>query len=167
MDGGRNVHRLGGGARYHLATFHHLSGGVEAVVLNPIVSTQGGSAVNITTHPLVALFSAGPCTAGHSIRVRFHANGSQTSRVTNSVACSQKSANFLVAGMTQNTEYEMHWEEYATGFLKAVPTWHSPPVTSRQIPARDLPGKSASDHMMLLSAGAVPITPAVGQPFDR
>ena len=31
-------------------------------VLNPIVTAPGGSAVNITHHPLVALFSAGPCT---------------------------------------------------------------------------------------------------------
>src|ERR1035438_606074 len=39
-------------------------------VINPIVSISGQSAVNITNHPLVALFSAGPCTIGHSIRIR-------------------------------------------------------------------------------------------------
>ena len=48
-------------------------------VLNPIVTAPGGSAVNITSHPLVALFSAGPCTVGHSIRVRFQQPGAPNS----------------------------------------------------------------------------------------
>ena len=68
-------------------------------VINPIVTVHGQSAVNITNHPLVALFSAGPCTAGHSIRVRFRQNGSQATSTTNAVPCSTNSANFLVAGM--------------------------------------------------------------------
>ena len=68
-------------------------------VMQPWVTTAGGSAVNKTGHPLVALFSAGPCTAGHSVRVRFHAAGVVASSITNSVPCSQNSANFLVAGM--------------------------------------------------------------------
>lgn len=84
--------------------------------MNPIVTTPGGSAVTPTAHPLVALFSAGPCTIGHSIEVVFHETGSQTSMVTNAVPCSSTSANFLVAGMLPSTEYEMHWEEFATGF---------------------------------------------------
>lgn len=88
-------------------------------VINPIVTGTGQSAVNITNHPLVALFSAGPCTAGHSIRVRFHQNGSQATSVTNAVPCSSSSANFLVAGMLANTQYEMHWEEFATNFLNS------------------------------------------------
>ena len=65
----------------------------------PSSPRPGQSAVNITNHPLVALFSVGPCTAGHSIRVRFHQNGSQTTSTTNAVPCSSSSANFLVAGM--------------------------------------------------------------------
>jgi hypothetical protein len=85
-------------------------------VLNPIVTSPGGSAVNITAHPLVALFSAGPCTVGHSIRVRFQQNGSPSSMTTNSVACSQSSANFLVAGMLPSTQYQMHWEEFAANY---------------------------------------------------
>ena len=32
---------------------------------------------------------------------------------TNLVPCSQKSANFYVAGMYPSTQYLMHWEEYA------------------------------------------------------
>ncbi len=90
-------------------------------VLNPWVTTSGGSAVHPTSHPLVALFSAGPCTAGHSIRVRFTQNGAQASSTTNAVPCSQSSANFLVAGMYPSTQYLMHWEEFAPGFLTSGP----------------------------------------------
>ena len=86
--------------------------------LLPIVTQNGQSAVNLTTHPLVALFSAGPCTVGHSIRVRFHQNGSQTTMTTNAVPCSSSSANFLVAGMMPATQYQMHWEEFGTAFLR-------------------------------------------------
>ena len=84
--------------------------------VRPIVTAPGASAVNLTNNPLVALFSAGPCTVGHSIRVRFRQSGSQISSTTNSVLCSQSSANFLVAGMLPSTQYEMHWEEFANNF---------------------------------------------------
>ncbi len=90
--------------------------------LNPIVTAPGQSAVNLTSHPLVALFSAGPCTAGHSIRVRFHQNGVQTSSTTNAVPCSSSSANFLVAGMMPATQYEMQWEEFANNYLNDGPS---------------------------------------------
>ncbi len=89
--------------------------------LNPIVTQNGQSAVNITGHPLVALFSAGPCTAGHQIRVRFNQSGSQATSATNAVPCSSRSANFLVAGMLPNSQYEMHWEEFANNFLNSGP----------------------------------------------
>ena len=101
-------------------------------VLNAWVTTSGGSAVNPTAHPLVALFSAGPCTAGHSIRVRFKQNGAQASSITNAVPCSQRSANFLVAGMLPSTQYLMHWEEFATGFLTSGP---DQPFTTGPLPA--------------------------------
>lgn len=84
-------------------------------VLNPWVTAPGGSAVNPTNHPLVALFSAGPCTTGHSIRVRFQNPSSVASSTTNTVPCSSKSANFLVAGMLAHTTYLMHWEELSGG----------------------------------------------------
>jgi arylsulfate sulfotransferase len=90
-------------------------------VIKPIVTTAGQSAVNITNHPLVAMFSAGPCTVGHSIRVRFRQSGSQATSVTNSVPCSSSSANFLVAGMLATTPYEMHWEEFGTNYLNSGP----------------------------------------------
>lgn len=80
-------------------------------VLNPWVTAPGASMVNPTHHPLVALFSAGPCANGHSIRVRFHNSAAIATSTTNSVACSSKSANFLVAGMLPSAHYLMHWEE--------------------------------------------------------
>ena len=85
-------------------------------VIKPIVTTNGQSAVNITNHPLVALFSAGPCTVGHSMRVRFKQTGSATSMITNAVPCSAASNNFLVAGMLPVTQYQMQWEEFGTNF---------------------------------------------------
>lgn len=84
-------------------------------VLNPWVTAPGGSLVNPTNHPLVALFSAGPCTLGDSIRVRFQRASSVASSTTNTVACSSKSANFLVAGMLPQAHYLMHWEELSGG----------------------------------------------------
>lgn len=86
----------------------------------PWVTTAGGSAVNPTSHPLVALFSGPPCTPGHFLLVRFHQAGNSTSSTTNSVPCSQFSANFHVAGMLPSTQYLMHWEEYGPSFAGSV-----------------------------------------------
>ena len=94
----------------------------QQYVLLPIVTAPGGSAVNTTNHPLVALFSAGPCTVGHSIRVRFNQTGSQASSITNSAPCSSSSANFLVAGMLPSQPYQMHWEEYSNTYFNSGPT---------------------------------------------
>jgi arylsulfate sulfotransferase len=85
-------------------------------VLKPRVTNPGDSAVNPTGHPLVALFSAGPCTVGHFLQVRFRPAGAQVSSITNAVPCSQNSANFLVGGMLPSTQYQMHWEEFAPGY---------------------------------------------------
>ena len=103
----------------------------QQYVLLPWVTTPGGSIVNPTSHPLVALFSAGSCTIGHSIRVRFRQNGSQTSMTTNSVPCSNNSANFLVAGMLPSSLYQMHWEEFANNFLNSGPDL---PFTTGSLP---------------------------------
>jgi len=93
----------------------------QPYTITPIVTQQGQSAVNTTSHPLVALFSAGPCTIGHQIRVVFQQNGAQNSFNTNAVPCSTTSENFLVAGMLPSTEYQMHWQEFATGFQNNGP----------------------------------------------
>ena len=108
----------------------------QQYVLLPWVTTPGGSIVNPTSHPLVALFSAGPCTIGHSIRVRFRQDGSQTSMTTNAVPCSNNSANFLVASMLPATLYQMHWEEFADNFENSGPDL---PFTTGQLPA-NFPG---------------------------
>jgi arylsulfate sulfotransferase len=137
-------------------------------VLLPVVTAPGGSAVNITNHPLVALFSAGPCTVGHSIRVRFHQDGSSTSSTTNAVPCSASSANFLVAGMLPSTEYQMHWEEFANGFQNSGPdqaftTGHLPrtfPVSERM--TVNVP---PTQHDAAFPVVIFHLIPALGQSF--
>jgi hypothetical protein len=89
----------------------------KSFTLQPWVTAPNTQAVNPTTHPLVALFSGPPCATGHRLLVRFHPanvqpSSSHHSMTTNTIACSQNSANFLVAGMYASTEYMMHWEEY-------------------------------------------------------
>ena len=83
----------------------------------PWVTAPGGAAVHATSHPLVALFSGPPCQSGHTLLVRFHQANSNASSTTNSVACSQASANFYIAGMLPSTQYLMHWEESGLNFF--------------------------------------------------
>jgi hypothetical protein len=90
----------------------------QQFVILPYVTTQGGSAVHATSHPLVALFSGPPCKSGDSILVRFRQSGSNVSNITNSVPCSTKTANFYVAGMLPSTQYLMHWEEVGPTFTQ-------------------------------------------------
>lgn len=135
--------------------------------INPIVTAQGQSAVNMTAHALVALFSAGPCTIGHSIRVRFHANGSQATSVTNSVPCSASSANFLVAGMTPSSEYQMHWEEFATNYLNSGPdlgftTGHLPSGFPRESFQVNVP---PTQHDSYFPVVFYQLIPGTGGPF--
>ena len=104
---------------------------VQYVIL-PWVTAPGGSAVHPTSHPLVALFSGPPCQAGHSLLVRFSQAGLNVSSTTNSVACSQNSANFYVAGMLPSTQYMMHWEEIGLNFFAKGPDL---PFTTGPLPA--------------------------------
>ncbi len=90
-------------------------------VMLPWVTMAGGSAVHPTSHALVALFSGPPCQSGHSLLVRFSQVGSNVSSTTNSVPCSQQSANFYVAGMYPSTQYLMHWEEIGPNFFAVGP----------------------------------------------
>jgi arylsulfate sulfotransferase len=91
---------------------------VDYVIL-PWVTVPGGSAVHATSHPLVALFSGPPCQSGHTLLVRFQAVNSNMSSTTNSVPCSQNSANFYIAGMYPSTQYLMHWEEYGPDLINS------------------------------------------------
>lgn len=81
---------------------------------NFVVTTglhNGRDAVTSTANPLVALFSAQTCMPGNFIRVRFNQTGSSVSQITNSIPCSNtKSANFYIAGMYPNSQYQMHHE---------------------------------------------------------
>jgi hypothetical protein len=109
-------------------------------VLNPWVTQSGGSAVHPTAHPLVALFSAGSCTTGDSIRVRFHSAASVASMTTNSVACSSSSANFLVAGMQPSSRYMMHWEQLANN--QVVSSGTDQAFTTGPLPANFPPAEN-------------------------
>jgi arylsulfate sulfotransferase len=137
-------------------------------ILRPIVTTAGQSAVNITNHPLVALFNAGPCTVGHSIRVRFRPNGSQTTMTTNAVPCSSSSANFLVAGMLPASEYQMHWEEFGTSFLNSGPDLT---FTTGHLPSNFPPEPfsvivPATQHDAAFPLVNFQLIPNIGRPFS-
>jgi len=136
-------------------------------IIKPIVTTPGQSAANITNHPLVALFSAGPCTVGHSIRVRFRQSGSQATSTTNAVPCSSSSANFLVAGMLPVTQYQMHWEEFSNNYLNSGPdlsftTGHLPVTFPHEFFTVDVP---ASQHDAAFPIVLFQLIPGVGRPF--
>jgi arylsulfate sulfotransferase len=71
----------------------------------------GADAVTPTANPLVALFSGPACMVGNFVRVRFNQSGSSVSQATNSIPCSAtNSANFYIAGMYPNSQYQMHHE---------------------------------------------------------
>jgi hypothetical protein len=73
----------------------------------PVTDYAQMPVVNPTRHPLVALYSAPPCDPSHTVHVEFRAQG-QPWKQTNSLPCvANVSRNFLVAGMTQQTQYEM------------------------------------------------------------
>lgn len=109
---------------------------------------HGIAAVNRTSNSLVALFSAPPCSAPNSMRVRFAQLNSSTSQTTNLKPCNgATSMNWYVAGMYQNSTYQMHYEvvapngsllrsganlDFTTG---AVPSSITPPATQVITPA--------------------------------
>ena len=138
-------------------------------VLLPWISSPGSpGVVNPTSHPLVALFSGPPCTAGHSLRVRFRQSGAQASSTTNSVPCSQNSANFLVAGMLPSNQYLMHWEEFANGFENSGPDL---PFTTGPLPVGFPPLRTQinvppSGHDAAFPVLLLHLVPSPGQPFD-
>jgi hypothetical protein len=72
---------------------------------------NGHDTVTTTANPLVALFSATTCVDRDQIRVRFNQVGSSVSQTTNPIPCSPtNSANFYIAGMYQNSQYQMRHE---------------------------------------------------------
>ena len=108
---------------------------VNYTLLPWVTTPLAAGAVNPTTHPLVALFSAPPCLTGHQVLVRFNPSTSSTSMTTNLVPCSPQSANFYVAGMYPLTEYMMHWEEYADAGATLVNTGSDLSFTTGPLPS--------------------------------
>ena len=138
-------------------------------VMQPWVTTAGGSAVNPTTHPLVALFSAGPCTVGHSIRVRFQPAGVVATMTTNAVPCSQNSANFLVAGMRPSTKYQMHWEEFGPGYGgSSGPTQNftTGPASIKLFNLQPTLKMPPTGHDAAFPVVLFELLPAIGSPFS-
>jgi arylsulfate sulfotransferase len=96
---------------------------------------NGHDAVNPTANPLVALFSGPPCMVGNSVRVRFNLTGSSVSQTTNAIHCSAtNSANFYIAGMYPNSQYQMHHETLSPSGM-IVQTGATYTFTTGSIPA--------------------------------
>ena len=93
----------------------------EAVLPFQFVSRVQGSAqvVTPTAHPLVALFSAGPCPVGSQFRVAFQADGEQLLSRTPSQPCQGTvSNNVYVGGMRADTDYRLRSEVMTGGTTK-------------------------------------------------
>lgn len=75
--------------------------------VTPIATAATGPVVTRTAHPLVALYSAPPCTVGSTIAVFFKPVGATVSpKATNQKACTGNSSmNFYIAGMEPSTAY--------------------------------------------------------------
>jgi arylsulfate sulfotransferase len=91
----------------------YLAGESSQVVIPYTLTTRisgGAGALTLSTHPLVALFSAPPCAAGRTVRVRFARTGTAAYGFTNSRPCAPTSTNFLVAGLYPSTSYTMAFQ---------------------------------------------------------
>ena len=109
---------------------------------------NGHAGIHPTNHPLVAFFSTKSCQVPNSMLVRFTptsvpAGGNPASQTTNLVPCrfhvgsptpNDTTMNFYIAGMYQNTTYNMHWETVSpTGQTLHVGTDY--PFTTGSIPS--------------------------------
>ena len=73
--------------------------------------------------------------SGNTVRVRFNQLGSSVSQTTNAIPCSPtNSANFYIAGMYPNTEYQMHHETVSSSGM-IVQTGTTYTFTTGPIPA--------------------------------
>jgi arylsulfate sulfotransferase len=81
--------------------------------------TGGIPVISNTAHPLVALYSAPPCSEG-SMRVRFWRTGDTSSQTTPWKSCQpDTSMNFYIAGMLAATQYSMQHEISSRAALPA------------------------------------------------
>jgi len=92
-------------------TSNHTSAQAAANFVVTSLRLNGLDAVTPTANPLVALFSGPPCDIHNTVRVRFNQVGSSVSQTTNAIPCSPtNTANFYIAGMYPNSQYQMHHE---------------------------------------------------------
>lgn len=89
--------------------------------------TDARAVVSPTTHPLVVLYSTPPCTPPEEVRVQYRAPGAeQPLQHTPWTPCqSDKSINFLVAGLLGATTYELRHETRSESTSQESPllTW--------------------------------------------
>jgi arylsulfate sulfotransferase len=146
---------------------------VSAAVSNEVDSRVAGddAVVTPTLNPLVALYSAPPCTGG-AMRVKFRpASAPPQARwtSTNAMPCVRgRSRNFVVAGMLANTTYEMTHRRGEDDDAPAAPlffTTGTPPAalsipafTVRQAPG---PGSEPSRGLVYHNLAARPAANAV------
>jgi hypothetical protein len=78
--------------------------------------------VNPTSHPLVALYSAPPCAAGSSMRVRFKLVADVAWQSTNLKPCGATSMNFYVAGMRASSTYQLRHDVIHGASITTGPT---------------------------------------------
>ena len=90
-----------------------LAGETSQVVIPFTLTSRivgGQAALTLSNHPMVALFSAPPCAAGSSVRVKFARTGTQAVSYTDYRPCASTSTNFLIAGMYPSTSYTMNYQ---------------------------------------------------------
>ncbi len=126
---------------------------------------DGRPVVTSTSHPLVALLSAPPCSAGSQFGVEFRRVGDSLSSYTSAEPCrAGRSSNVYVAAMRADTDYQMRplmiggdtesgaWIAFHTGLLNGL----FPPVS---IPTPRA-GSARSREQLLVSS-------MVGEPFHN
>jgi hypothetical protein len=125
--------------------------------------TAGAPVVSPTLHPLVALYSAPPCTTG-SIRVRFAVQGGGREQFTPSKPCGNgRSVNFYLAGLYADTAYDIRHEILnGTTTFGPMLTYRTPVVSTPMPPAvvvdpMENPASSSQEmvlHSMIMMSGA-------------
>ncbi len=78
----------------------------QPMVVTAIASSTNPVVISTTANPLVALFSAAPCSTADSMLVAF-ISPTGVKQLTPMKTCNGLSMNFYVAGMLANTKYSM------------------------------------------------------------
>ena len=128
-----------------------------------IVARVKGAASTVvaTSHPLIALFSAPPCTEGSQFRVAFHPEGDEHAATTPAQSCRASiTNNVLVAGMRAETEYKMR-PEIITGGKEKAGAWlsfHTGIIDGELAPVsvgiHRVSGSVASEPVVIFSAAS-------------